>query len=102
MSENNFEVLHSQTGSKGMFYINSGEEPVATLTYVQVGDTKIIVDKTDVDDSLDGTGAGEKLVSAAVKWARAKEMSILPLCPFTKATIKDNPAYHSVLQDRTR
>lgn len=102
MSENNSDVLHSQTGSKGMFYINSGEEPVAKLTYVKVGDTKIIVDKTDVDDSLDGTGAGEQLVSAAVKWARENELSILPLCPFTKATINDNPAYHSVLQDRTR
>lgn len=89
------QVLHEETDTKGTFYIEKDGKRLAESTYSKAGKDKIIIDHTDVDKSLRGTGAGMALVTAAVEMARAKEIKILPLCPFAHSVFRK----HQELKD---
>ena len=52
------------------------------MTCSHAGPDKIIIDHTEVDQTLKGKGAAYKLVEASVKYAREKNLKIMPLCPF--------------------
>jgi uncharacterized protein len=80
------EIKLSETGSKGIVYINEGNGNLAEMTWVKGGDGYITVDHTMVDDSLKGQGIGRKLLDRIVVMARERNLKILPLCPFVKAT----------------
>ena len=89
-------VSHVPAGHKGAFVIEREGKRLAEMTYSMAGD-KLIIDHTNVDDALRGTGTGGKLVAAAVEWARANGKKILPLCPFAKSVFDKTPAYGDVL-----
>jgi predicted GNAT family acetyltransferase len=91
------EIQHRRDGHKGAFVIERDGKRLAEMTYTTAGATRIIIDHTDVDDALRGTGAGRKLVEAAVLWAREQKIKILPLCPFAKSVFDKTPAYADVL-----
>jgi predicted GNAT family acetyltransferase len=55
-----------------------------------------IIDHTEVDESLRGTGASRRLVAAAVAWARQEKLRLLPLCPFAKHVFDTTPEYADV------
>ena len=58
---------------------------------------KMIIDHTQVDDALRGTGAGRKLVLAAVERARSEKQTVLPLCPFARSVFDKTPEIRDVL-----
>ena len=72
-------------------------ERLAEMTYTVAG-SRVIIDHTDVDDRLRGTGVGKQLVRAAVEWARAEKARLLPLCPFAKSVFDKTPDYADVLE----
>jgi len=80
-----------------VFFIEGSGKRLATLTYSVAGEKRIIIDHTDVSDELRGTGAGARLVEAAVQWARAEHKIVIPLCPFAKSVFDKTPAYKDVL-----
>jgi predicted GNAT family acetyltransferase len=89
---------HLPDGHKGAFAIERDGRRLATMTYSLAGDI-IIIDHTEVDAVLRGTGAGAKLVAAAVAWARAERRQIIPLCPFAKSVFDRKQAeYGDVLR----
>jgi uncharacterized protein len=57
----------------------------------------VIIDHTEVDPSLRGTGASARLVQAAVEWARKEGVKILPLCPFARHVFDKTPEFADVL-----
>jgi predicted GNAT family acetyltransferase len=69
---------------------------MAKMTYTVAG-TRVIIDHTDMDERLRGTGAGKSLVHAAVEWARAENARLLPLCPFARSVFDKTPEYADVL-----
>ena len=71
-------------------------KPLAEMTYTVAG-SRVIIDHTSVDDALRGSGAGKKLVHAAVEWARAEKQQLLPLCPFARSVFDKTPDYADVL-----
>ncbi len=79
------EVLQKDNGQKGLFFIKQTNSIVAEMTYVWIGNDRIIIDHTEVSPSLKGKGAGKLLVLKAVEFARLKGVKILPLCPFAKS-----------------
>jgi len=52
----------------------------------------------EVDPELRGTGMGERLVAAAVDWARVNGRRIVPRCSFARAVLTRTPAYQDVLK----
>ena len=91
------KIEHNIEENKGVFYINQDNSRVAEMTYSQAGSDKIIIDHTEVNDSLQGQGIGYKLVEEAVNYARDKQIKILPLCPFAAAVFKKRDDYKDVL-----
>ena len=91
-------VTHEPDGHRGAFVIRSGGRRLAAMTYSMAGETVMMIDHTEVDDSLRGTGAGKKLVEAAVGWARAEGKQIMPVCPFAKSVFDRTPEFADVLK----
>ena len=89
-------IEHEQHGHRGAFFIEEGGRRLASLTYTVAG-SRVILDHTDVDDALRGTGAGRKLVAAAVDWAREEEVKLMPLCPFARSVFDKTPEFGDVL-----
>ena len=90
------EIRHEPAGHKGAFVLRRDGEKLAELTY-RVAGTRVILDHTDVDDRLRGTGAGKRLVAAAVDWARKENAHLMPLCPFARSVFEKTPGYSDVL-----
>lgn len=91
------KIQHDEHGAKGAFYIEKDDEWIAELTYRREGQRKIVVDHTEVDDSLQHEGIGKQLVEAAVKFARKNNLLIKPTCPFAKSVLEENEDYEDVL-----
>jgi uncharacterized protein len=89
-------VTHVPAGHKGAFVIERDGNRLAELSYTSAGSSLIILDHTDVNDALRGTGAGKRLVQAAVEWARAEKKTLLALCPFAKSVFEKTPDYKDV------
>lgn len=89
-------IEHEQNGHRGAFFIEDEGKRLAELTYTVAG-SRVILDHTDVDDALRGTGAGRKLVAAAVDWARDEEVKLMPLCPFARSVFDKTPEFGDVL-----
>lgn len=90
------KILHRDDGKKGTYYLEEGGKAIAEMTYVWAG-SKLIIDHTEVSFSLKGKGIGKQLVNKAVEMARAKNVKILPLCPFAKSVFDRTPEYGDVL-----
>ncbi len=86
-------IRQEESGSKGSFYLEVEGSRKAEMTYSVAGSERIIIDHTDVDDSLRGQGVGLMLVEYAVEYVRKKGIKLLPLCPFTKATLLKHPEW---------
>ena len=91
------EIQHVFDGQNGSFYIEVNNQKVATLDYVMAGDIKMIIEHTEVDDSLKGQGIGKKLLEKLVEYSREKQLSVMPLCSFAKVVFKKTPEWQDVL-----
>jgi predicted GNAT family acetyltransferase len=92
-----FDVQHVPVPPRGAFVIERDGARLGEMTYVRAGAQRIIIDHTFVDDALRGTGAGKQLVEAAVAWARAEQLKVIPLCPFAKAMFQRDASLQDVL-----
>lgn len=84
-------IEHNEAATKFSIDGNKGK-----LVYSK-DENKLIIEHTEVSDSLRGKGAGKELVKAAVEFARAHSMKIVPLCSFAKATIDRTTEFQDVL-----
>jgi predicted GNAT family acetyltransferase len=89
------EVLHTETGQRGMFFLERDGRRVAELTYTIAGENAL-VDHTFVEPSFRGGNLAPSLVEAAVRWAREENRRILPLCSYVRSVFNRNRAYDDV------
>lgn len=92
------EIQIEQTESKGAAFAEQGGKRVAEMTYSVASSKLIIIDHTEVDGSLKGTGAGKQLLMAIVEKARAEDIKIIPLCPFAKSVFNKDERIQDVLK----
>lgn len=91
------KIQHDEHGAKGAFYIEKDGEWIAEMTYRREGQRKIVIDHTEVDDSLQHQGVGKQLVEEAVKFARKNNLLIKPICEFAKSVLEESEDYEDVL-----
>lgn len=90
------KIQQSENEKKGEFYYEIDGSKLGLMTYSYAGSDKIIIDHTEVDESLKGQGVGYKLVEAAVVFARENNLKIMPLCPFANAVFRKRSEYNDV------
>ena len=66
------EIRHSQSGERGVFFLERDGRRVAELTYTLAG-ARALVDHTYVEPALRGGSIAASLVEAAARWARAEQ-----------------------------
>lgn len=93
------QIQNQEHGAKGAFFIEQEGKWIAEMTYRKSGDDKIIIDHTEVDESLQSKGVGKNLVEAGVKFAHENNLKIVAECPFVKKVIDETPEFQDVLAD---
>ena len=92
------DILHEQQGLRHAFFIERDGRRVAEQTLSAAPDGKlVIIDHTEVDDSLRGQGIARLLTLKTVDWARTSGVKLVPVCPFAKAVFDKDPSLHDVL-----
>lgn len=79
------EIQQINDTRRGYFEAVEDGQEAGKMTYTWAGDTKFIIDHTEVNTDFNGKGVGKKLVMAAVEYARTNNLKIIPLCPFAKS-----------------
>ncbi len=91
------QITSEEAGSGGRYVgrIEGISEP-AVMTYSRASASLIIIDHTEVPDTMRGQGAGQALAEHAVAAAREGGWKIIPLCPFMKAQMDKHPDWNDV------
>jgi len=90
-------IQHKQVGKKGIFYVGMDGAIEAELVYHIPLEGKMVIEHTEVGDSLAGKGVGKELVETAVEYARTHNIKIIPMCPFAKSLFDKIEAWKDVL-----
>ena len=76
-------------------------ELAGVLTYQLTGPI-IAYTHTKVEPQFEGQGAGSALAKAAMDDARAKQRTVVPICPFLTEWLTGHPEYEPILARSTR
>ncbi|MDX5340279.1 MAG: N-acetyltransferase [Cyclobacteriaceae bacterium] len=90
-------IQHQQNGNRGSFFVEEGAKHIAEMVYVMAGAQRMIIEHTEVDESLQGQGVGMKLLEALVDFVRKENIKVIPLCPFAKASFRKREDLQDVL-----
>jgi predicted GNAT family acetyltransferase len=91
------QIKHKPDDKKGAFVYEVDGHILAQMVYVMAGPQKMIIDHTEVDDSLKGQQIGKKLLESLVHYVREKEIKVIPLCPFANAMLKKIKEWEDVV-----
>ena len=89
-------IKQTEEGSNGVFYVEENGNTLAEMTYRREGNS-MIIDHTEVDESLRGKNVGYQLVENGVEFARSENLKIVPLCHFAKSVIEKTEKFHDIL-----
>ncbi len=93
-------VQHKADGGRGLFFVEEEGEIAAEMIYNSFSDNKMIIEHTEVGETLRGKNIGIELVHAGVEYARHHGMKIIPLCSFAKKVLDKKPEWQDVLEGK--
>jgi uncharacterized protein len=79
------EIKQIESGTKGYFAALDGDKEAGRMSYTFAGETKMIIDHTEVSDEYRGQNIGKRILMEVVEYARQNKIKIIPLCPFAKS-----------------
>ena len=92
-------ITREDKASGGRSVAHVEGKPEAEMTFSKAGDKILIIDHTGVPDELGGMGVGKALVEFMVMDVRSRSLKVIPLCPFTIATLRKHPEWQDILKD---
>lgn len=90
-------ISHKEVGNRGAFFHATDGKRLAEMTYSRANEALVIIDHTEVDESLRGQGVARKLLDAAVSWARDTHTKIIATCPYARTQFDRDPSIRDVL-----
>lgn len=96
------EVKQSNNEKNGNFEAFIDGKHAGLMTYTWAGEERFIIDHTEVEEAYNGKGVGKEMLLAAVDFARKNGKTIIPLCPFAKATFQKHEELQDVLVNQTQ
>lgn len=91
------DIVKEEQANGGRYRVLIGDAE-AEMTFSRASPHLIIIDHTEVPDSLRGQGVGQALALHAVEDARAGGWSIVPLCPFFRAQATRHGEWRDVVR----
>ena len=98
MQDDDLQIRQEEAHGRGVFFIDINGERVALQTYRRVDANHVVIDHTQVDDSLRGRGVARRLLDASVAWARTTGTRVAATCPYAKAQFDKDPTIRDVLE----
>lgn len=90
-------IKHIEEERGGKFVLLENDIPAGEMTYVWAGENKFIIDHTEAYEGFEGKGFGRKLVMQGIELAQAKNVKIIPLCPYAKKVMENDASLHSMI-----
>jgi predicted GNAT family acetyltransferase len=91
------EVKQIKDEAKGRFAAMDEDKQAGAIFYTSGGESKIILDHTEVDDAYRGQSIGKKILMNIVEFARKNNIKIIPLCPYAKSVFDKTESIRDVL-----
>ncbi|HEX5070067.1 MAG TPA: GNAT family N-acetyltransferase [Vicinamibacterales bacterium] len=85
------------SGRDGTFDLTVNRKGLGHLDYSLPDKGTLTIDYVQVDPSLRGQGMGQKLVAAAVAWARQESRKVVPYCSYARAVMARTDDYKDVM-----
>ncbi len=92
-------IIREEGETSGRYVARIPGKPEAEMTYSKAGEKILIINHTGVPKELGGMGVGKALVEFMVHDVRQRALKVIPLCPFTKATLEKHPEWQDILKD---
>ena len=99
-------IQHKETEKSGVFeaWMRATEEGACTapvqvgeMTYQRPTPERMIIEHTRVFDGFEGKGIARQMVLAAVDFARAHNLRIIPVCSYAQAFLTRTDEYKDIL-----
>jgi predicted GNAT family acetyltransferase len=87
MSDSLNDVAHVPSRSRFELTVDGS---TAVLVYEE-GESDVALLHTVVPPELEGRGLGSRLAEAAVAWARAQDLEVVPVCSFVQGWLQRHP-----------
>jgi predicted GNAT family acetyltransferase len=91
------EIKQTKEGNKGHFSAFDDSKVAGGIYYTMAGETRMILDHTEVNNDYRGQGIGKKILMKIVEYVRENNIKIIPLCPFTKSVFDKTESIRDVL-----
>jgi uncharacterized protein len=88
------EVVDTPEASR--YELRLGDRVIGFAAYRRRND-RIVFIHTEVDESYEGRGLGNRLAKAALEDAHEKALVVVPLCPFIARYIQQHPEYQELV-----
>ena len=95
-TQTNLEISDNKQANR---YEARVDDALAVVEYHQTANT-IILNHTEVPQSLEGSGVGSALVKFVLNDSRANQYSVVPMCPFVAAYIRRHKEYRDLVPER--
>lgn len=92
-------MIECKKKENGYYVGEDINNPLAEITYHLRDEHTMVIDHTNVSDTLRGQGVGGVLVRKVAELARKEKKRIIPLCSYAKRVMIQNPDYQDVLAD---
>lgn len=91
------QIQHEFEEKKGSFFMVEDKKRIAEMVYVMAEPEMMIIEHTEVKESLRGQGIGQKLLEHLVDYVRKEGIKVKPLCKFVKAQFRKREDLQDVL-----
>jgi uncharacterized protein len=92
----NLEITNNKDANR---FETRVEDELAVLEY-HASSNVIILNHTEVPQHLERRGVGSVLIKFVLDDARAKQFSVVPMCPFVAAYIRRHQEYRDLVPER--
>jgi hypothetical protein len=83
------------------YVIEVDGRPVGLLSY-RLSAGAVAMMHAEINPAVERQGLGSSLVAFALDDARARELSVLPYCPFVRSYIAQHPEYRDLVPEDSR
>lgn len=95
------DVAIADNPEQERYEVRAGDE-LAGFAQYKLAPGRISFIHTEVDDRFEGQGLGSHLIAFALDDARARDLAVLPFCPFVRAYIQRHPEYLDLVPEARR
>ena len=84
--------------SNRIFLENEDGKTIAEVTFPEVSDNKVNINRTFVDGSLRGQGVADKLLTELAAELKNKNKKALPTCSYAVTWFEKHPEYEELVK----